>query len=92
MQRLIQSIKDTWKRKRVFICFDGWSDRQSRPLINIMATSIGGPIFVKAIDASGNIKSMDYIAGIFLEGNEEIGAVNMVQIATDNVANYKVAR
>ena len=91
MQRLIQPIKDTWKRKRVSICSDGWSDRQRRPLINIMATSIGGPIFVKAIDASGNIKSMDYIAGIFLECIEEIGAANVVQIVTDNAANYKAA-
>ena len=89
VQRLIQSIKDTWKRKRVFICSDGWSDRQSRPLINIMATFMGGPIFVKAIDASGNIKSMDYIARIFLKGIEEIGAVNVVQIVIDNAANYK---
>ena len=33
-----------------------------------MTISMGGPIFVKAIDASGNIKNMNYIAGIFLEG------------------------
>ena len=44
---------------------------------------------MKAIDASGNIKSMDYIAGIFLECIEEIGAANVVQIVTDNAANYK---
>ena len=57
-----------------------------------MAISIEGSIFMKAIDASGNIKSMDYIAGIFLEGIEKIGAANVVQIVIDNAANYKAAR
>ena len=57
-----------------------------------MAISIERSIFVKAIDASGNIKSMDYIVGIFLEGIEKIGAANVVQIVIDNAANYKAAR
>ena len=52
-----------------------------------MATSMGGPIFVKAINA---IKSMDYIAGMFLKGIKEIRVENVVQIVTDNAANYKV--
>ncbi|KAL7233952.1 hypothetical protein ACSBR1_017539 [Camellia fascicularis] len=52
VNRKLQPIEDSWKKKRVSICSDGWSDRQKRPLINIMAASIGGAMFVEAIDAN----------------------------------------
>ncbi|KAL7204059.1 hypothetical protein ACSBR2_017175 [Camellia fascicularis] len=55
VNRKLQRIKDSWKKKGVSICSDGWSDGQKRPLINIMAASVGGAMLVKAIDASGNI-------------------------------------
>ncbi|KAL7228951.1 hypothetical protein ACSBR2_007615 [Camellia fascicularis] len=89
MNRKLQPIKDSWKKKGVSICSDGWLDRQQRPLINIMATSVGGAMFVKAIDASGNIKDADYVANILVI--EEIGKQNIVQIVTDNGSNFKAA-
>lgn len=52
----LQPIKDTWDKKGVFVISNGWSDRQRRPLINKMAASSGGAMFLKAMDASGNIK------------------------------------
>ncbi|KAL7193205.1 hypothetical protein ACSBR2_024921 [Camellia fascicularis] len=91
VNRKLQPIKDSWKKKRVSICSDGWSDRQKRPFINIMAASVGGAMFVKAIDASGNIKDADYVANIFLSVIEEIGKENIVQIVTDNGSNFKAA-
>ncbi|KAL7180164.1 hypothetical protein ACSBR1_043394 [Camellia fascicularis] len=91
VNRKLQPIKDSWKKKGVSICSDGWSDRQKRPLINIMAASVGGAMFVKAIDASGNIKDADYVANIFLSVIEEIGKENIVQIVTDNGSNFKAA-
>ncbi|KAL7168345.1 hypothetical protein ACSBR2_038729 [Camellia fascicularis] len=91
VNRKLQHIKDSWKNKGVSICSDGWSDRQKRPLINIMAASVGGAMFVKAIDASGNIKDVDYVANIFLSVIEEIGKQNIVQIVTDNGSNFKAA-
>ncbi|GMQ11319.1 hypothetical protein CsSME_00053987 [Camellia sinensis var. sinensis] len=57
-----------------------------------MATSIGGAMFVKAIDANGNIKDADYVANIFLSVIEEIGKQNIVQIITDNGSSFKAAR
>ncbi|KAL7253212.1 hypothetical protein ACSBR1_007697 [Camellia fascicularis] len=87
VNRKLQPIKDSWKKKGVSICSDGWLDRQQRPLINIMATSVCGAMFVKAIDASGNIKDADYVANILV--TEEIGKQNIVQIVTDNGSNFK---
>lgn len=48
--RLLQPFRDTWRKKGVSVCSDGWSDGQRRPLINIMAASAGGAMFIKAID------------------------------------------
>ena len=50
IENLLEPIKKTWNEKGVSICSDGWSDAQRRPLINIMAASEGGPMFLKAIN------------------------------------------
>ncbi|GMP96913.1 hypothetical protein CsSME_00045347 [Camellia sinensis var. sinensis] len=49
VNRLLQPIRDSWHKKGVSLLFDGWSDRQRRPLINVMASSAGGSMFVKAL-------------------------------------------
>ncbi|XP_028064968.1 uncharacterized protein LOC114268068 [Camellia sinensis] len=56
-----------------------------------MAASVGGAMFVKAIDASGNIKYANYVANIFLLVIEEIRKENIVQIVTNNGPNFKAA-
>ncbi|XP_074374238.1 uncharacterized protein LOC141714626 [Apium graveolens] len=57
---LLQPFRDSWNKRGVSLCSDGWGDRQKRPLINVMA-------------ASGEI----------------LWADNVVQIITDNAANFK---
>ena len=91
VNRLLQPIKDTWRKKGVSLVSDGWSDRQRRPLINIMAASSRGSMFVKAIDASGNTKDAEYVANLFVQTINDLGEANVVQIVTDNASNYKAA-
>ena len=91
INRLLQPIKDTWKKKGVSVVSDGWSDRQRRPLINVMAASSGRAMFLKAIDASGNIKDAKYVANLFIQVIKDLGEANVVQIVTDNASNYKAA-
>ena len=52
----MKPIKDSWLANGISIVFNGWSDPQRRPLINIMAVSDGGPVFIKVIDGSGEFK------------------------------------
>ncbi|XP_059635859.1 uncharacterized protein LOC132278046 [Cornus florida] len=87
----LQPIKNTWKKKNMSLCSDGWSDRQRRPLINIMVASVGGAMFLKAVDASGNIKDADYVANLFKLVIQEMGSQNVVQVITDNGNNFKAA-
>ncbi|XP_021722603.1 uncharacterized protein LOC110690084 [Chenopodium quinoa] len=91
VDRLLQPMKATWKTKGVSIVSDGWSDPQRRPLINIMIASETGPMFMKAIDCSGEIKDKDFIATLLSEVIDEIGDQNVVQIITNNASNCKAA-
>ncbi|GJT24413.1 putative hAT dimerization domain, ribonuclease H-like domain protein [Tanacetum coccineum] len=91
VERLLQPIKDTWKEMGVSFVTDGWSDPQRRPLINFMATSSKGPMFIKAVNCMGEVKTKEYIANLMQEVINEIGHQNVVQIITDNAANCKGA-
>ena len=79
------------ERKGVSIVTDGWSDPQRRPLINFMATSAKGPMFIKAVNCMGETKSKEFIANLMQEVINEVGDQNVVQIITDNAANCKGA-
>ncbi|KMT08139.1 hypothetical protein BVRB_6g143860 [Beta vulgaris subsp. vulgaris] len=82
---------NSWKKKGVSLCSDGWTDRQKRPLINVMAASGGSSMFLKAFDTSGNLKDADYVASLFQEVIDKERADNIVQIITDNAGNFKAA-
>ncbi|GJV42729.1 hypothetical protein Tco_1421169 [Tanacetum coccineum] len=91
VERLLKPIKETWREKGVTIVTDGWSDPHRRPIINFMATSENGPMFIKAINCMGEFKSKEFIANLMKEVIDEIGHQNVVQIITDNAANCKGA-
>ncbi|CAL5365301.1 unnamed protein product [Camellia sinensis] len=91
IDRLLQPIRGTWKEKGVSIVSDGWSDSQRRPLINFMAVSESGPMFIKAVDCSGETKDKYFIANLMKEVINEVGASNVVQVITDNAPNCKAA-
>ncbi|XP_050261226.1 uncharacterized protein LOC126703578 [Quercus robur] len=91
VERLLKLIKDSWLENCVSIVSDGWSDPQRRPLINVMAVSDGGPVFIKAIDGSGEFKDKHYIAGVLKDAIKEIGHEKVVQVITDNANVMKAA-
>ncbi|XP_020250668.1 uncharacterized protein LOC109828045 [Asparagus officinalis] len=91
IEKLLEPIKLTWKAKSVSIVSDGWSDSQRRPLINVMAVTEDGTMFLNAVNAEGRTKNMDYIADILLKAIEEVGPHNVVQVITDNAPICKSA-
>ena len=56
-----------------------------------MVVSDGGPIFIKAIDGSGEFKDKHYIAGVLKDAIKEIGHEIVVQVITDNANVMKSA-
>jgi hypothetical protein len=91
IERLLESTKSTWAEKGVSICTDGWSDPQRRPIINFVAVCDKSPMFLRADNCEGEIKSKEYIAEKLRGIIEEVGRDNVVQIITDNAANCKGA-
>jgi hypothetical protein len=65
---------------------DGWSSTTNRPLLNVLAVNPMGAAFLKAVDASGSVKSGAYIADVMAEQIEKLGSDNVVQVVTDNAA------
>ncbi|XP_075636959.1 uncharacterized protein LOC142609259 [Castanea sativa] len=91
VEGLLKPIKDFWLENGVSIVFDGWSNPQRRPLINIMVVSDGGPVFIKVIDGSGEFKNKHYITRVLKDAIKEIGHEKVVQVITDNASVMKAA-
>ncbi|KAL5146480.1 hypothetical protein HKD37_06G016307 [Glycine soja] len=91
MEILLQPIKNAWSQNGVSIVSDGWNDPQKRSLINFMAGTENGPMFLKAIDCSNEIKDKDFIAKHMREVIMEVGHSNVVQIVMDNATVCKAA-
>ena len=69
---------------------DGWSDPQRRPLINFMTVNESGPMFLKSINTSDEIKDKDFIVRHMRDVIMEARPNNVVQIITDNATVCKV--
>ena len=64
----------------------------NEPLINIMAVTDGGLVFIKAIDGSDEFKDKHYIDGVLKDAIKEIGHEKVVQVITDNASVMKSTR
>jgi len=49
VERLLEPFKTTWPTKGITITADGWTDPQRRPLINFIAVSKDGPMFLELL-------------------------------------------
>ncbi|XP_074356651.1 uncharacterized protein LOC141696405 [Apium graveolens] len=84
VERFLDHIKTTWKKKGVTMVSDGRSDTQRRPLINFMAVTELGPMFIKAVNCEGNVKDKFFMADLIKEVIMHVGAQHVVQVITDN--------
>lgn len=83
--------KTAWKKFGCTIMTDGWTDQKRRTIINFLVNSPMGTFFLKSIDASSISKTADKVFKMMDDIVEEVGEENVVQIVTDNAANYKLA-
>jgi hypothetical protein len=70
---------------------DGWTDRRGRHLINFLVNSPEGTYFLESVDASSEVHDAYMLADLLEKRIEEIGKDKVVQVVTDNGANYKAA-
>ncbi len=70
---------------------DGWTDRKGRTLINFLANSPKGSVFIKSVDASDESKTAALLASLIEKELMEIGPEKVVQVVTDNASNNVAA-
>ncbi|KAK8926167.1 hypothetical protein KSP39_PZI018649 [Platanthera zijinensis] len=80
-----------WKKMGCTIMTDGWTDKRRRTLINFLVNNSMGTIFLKSVDASNISKTTENVFKMIDEVVDEVGEENVVQVVTDNAANYKAA-
>ena len=71
---------------------DGWTNVQNRPIINFLAVTPDGAMFMDGMDTSGQVKDADFIAEELQKRIESIGAEDIVQVVTDSAGNCVAAR
>ncbi|XP_058767770.1 uncharacterized protein LOC131641485 [Vicia villosa] len=87
----IEQYRSTWKDTGCTLMADGWTDRCRRTLINFLVYCPKGTIFIKSVDASGASKTAETLFKLFKEVVLYVGQENVVQVVTDNAANYVAA-
>ena len=70
---------------------DGWTDQKGRTLINFLVSCPLGTMFIKSVDATHQIKDTKNLCDLLDVFILEVGAENVVQVITDNAANYVAA-
>jgi hypothetical protein len=98
---LHECVKDTcltrlqhelaWKYYGCTLMSDGWTDRRGHQLINFLVNSPARTYFLESVDASTEAHDATMLADLFEQKIVHIGKENVVQVVTDNGANYKAA-
>uniref|UniRef100_A0A0A9CWE7 DUF659 domain-containing protein n=1 Tax=Arundo donax TaxID=35708 RepID=A0A0A9CWE7_ARUDO len=91
INELTKPCRISWTTTGVSLVSDGWTDITKKPLINFVAASPAGPLFLRAIDTSGEVKNTEYMAKLFLDMVAEVGHRHVVQIITYNASVCRAA-
>ncbi|MCH81698.1 HAT family dimerization domain containing protein [Trifolium medium] len=70
---------------------DGWTDKKRRSICNFLVNSPNGTIFLYSFDTSDISKTTDKVFKMLDDVVNLVGEENVVQVVTDNAANYKAA-
>ncbi|XP_074293200.1 uncharacterized protein LOC141620158 [Silene latifolia] len=89
VMKMLDEYKEEWKKTGCTIMPDGWGDRQRRSICNFLVNSPKRTVFLSSIDTSEISKTADNVLEMLDAIVEKVGEENVVQIVTDNAANYK---
>jgi hypothetical protein len=88
---ILKPVRSSWTNTGVSIIFDGWTDTKRKPLVNVIASSQTGAMFLRAEDCSSEVKDSKFIVDILISAIEQVGPANVVQVITNNAPVCKVA-
>jgi hypothetical protein len=70
---------------------DGWIEGKGRTLLNLLVHCPRGTMFLKSVDASAHVKDVALLCDLSDGFIQEVGLQHVVQVITNNAANYVVA-
>lgn len=73
------------------ILSDGWTNSQSRPLLNFLASTPKGAKFLRAVDTTGKVKDALYVSLLLSEAIQQQGKENVVAVCTDSASVNEAA-
>lgn len=85
---VLAEFRSSWVETRCTIISDGWTDQRNRTLINFLVSCPVDTMFLKSMDASDKVNIAQLICEMMEEVIQEVGEEHVVQIVTDNAANY----
>lgn len=90
-EKLKADHEKAWEKFGCTLMADGWTDRRQRHLINFLVNSPEGTFFLGSVNASDKSHDAVMLADLLESKIREIGIQNVVQVISDNGANYKAA-
>jgi hypothetical protein len=87
----LEELKASWEITGCTVMSDGWMDQKGRTLLNFLVNCPRGSMFVKSVDASAHVKDATLLCDLLDEFIRDVGPQHVVQVITDNAANYVVA-
>ncbi|XP_020531950.1 uncharacterized protein LOC18448660 isoform X2 [Amborella trichopoda] len=86
-----KELKASWANTGCTVMSDGWEDGKGKTLINFLVYCPRGIYFVRSVDASDIVKDPKSLFKLLDEIVKEVGEENVVQVVTENSANYVAA-
>ncbi|XP_022019609.2 uncharacterized protein LOC110919653 [Helianthus annuus] len=91
VEEWVETHRTEWMKYGCSVKSDGWTDRKQRTLINFLVNGSKGTVFMESVDASSYMKTGEKVFELLDGFVERIGEQNVVQVITDNGANFKLA-
>ena len=92
IEKYLSSFKTEASKYGVTLVSDGWTNIQMKPIINFLAATPNGCIFINALDVSGQVKDGSFLADEVSKSIESFGKESIVQVVTDSASNCVAAR
>ncbi|XP_058766470.1 uncharacterized protein LOC131640081 [Vicia villosa] len=86
----LEEHRATWKITGCSIMIDAWC-KGNEDMLKVLVNSPKGTFFLKSIDASDKLESVEELFEMMDDIVEEVGEENVVQIVTDQTLYYKLA-
>jgi hypothetical protein len=87
----LEELKASWEITGCIVMSDGWTDQKGRTLLNFLVNCPKGSMFAKSVDVSAHVKYATLLCDLLDEFIREVGPQHVVQVITDNAANYVAA-